>query len=243
MKQQFLIILSVVVLLFVCFSCNNEVETATTGTYSKAEKEEFIELAEQYGAEVVFIDDKFIDGKLDRKISIEEFERMLIALKGVKAEFSLPYKLFYKTPTGITIPKSRSNLGTIKENHPVGSFNIQIDTGESFSCFGEVDIFFTPVENSKRIEIRGHVSYHTLETISKKGYTYTIEPEAVEKIEPPYINEGDNGALITFSNHVMIEGRLDGVIKMRKHKVFKTTVPADYDGTEVQCTVEEWPQL
>lgn len=226
-----------VLLLFVCFSCDNNIETTneTVGTYSAAEKEEFTKLAEQYGAEVVFIGDK--PGK---KVSIEELERVLIALKDLKAEGPLRYAIFYKTPTGLTIPRSRSYQSD--EFHPVSPFYITIAEGESFSFFGEVNICFNSTGNDKLMKVSGHAAFHKGVSHSAKGYTYTVDirDESIEKIEPSQFTKIEDVSEIKFITEIHVKIELNGEILINEPKKFVTTIPIHaLSGTEVNCSIRD----
>ncbi len=236
MKNKLLLIISIVAFFSTCFSCDNNVETSymDEGTYSEAEKEEFKKLAAQYGSEVIFSDDK-----IDRKIPIAEFERMLVALKSLKAEYPLKYSILYSTPTGLMIPSSR--VYQSKEHHPVSVFTVEVEEGEGFYCMGEVVVTFSTtgdINDSSRVS--GNLSFNMLESFSEKGYWFSMRPDGGESVDPIKVKKGDGTTSISVRKNFILEARLANTLMIRKTKVFSTTVPTDQEGTSVNCTVRDY---
>lgn len=231
MKTKFITTLSVVLLLIISSSCNNEEEIMTVGTYSDAEKAEFRELAEQYGAEVYFD-----DAKPDKKVSIQEFERMLKALRDLKAEFPISYSLSYETPTKVSVPKSRTYSSN--ENHPVASFTANFGAGENVTFFGNVNVSFTSTGNGETINVGGRFTFRIYEINSSHGYKYSITADGVEKIEPKELKKGDNKDHITFTRYnVMFRVDMSQGLWTNKEKTFSVSVPTNMDEIPVYCSV------
>lgn len=224
-------LVSLLLLIIFCFSCNNE-EISPVPSYSPMEQKEIIDLANKYNVKVYF---KETSNK--KKMSLGEIEKLLQDLNNLQCEFSIPYMFTYGTSTKTMIPQTRSTINKT-ETFNIAHFTINIEDGESVTATGLAHLTFIGRDpENKLISLSEQVSFHTHESDSQKGYRYSVSCDHAETIEPTYITSEDlkkfSGATIRTSLSIYATSK---GLAFNSTKQCKISVPTK-EGEEATCSI------
>lgn len=176
-------LVSLLLLITLCFSCDNEDMVSNQRlSYSIAEQNEMINLAKKYNVDI-----QFKEEFTEKKMSLDELEKLLQSLANFQCEFPIPYTLTYGTSAKVTVPQTRQSFPS--EHFTIVPFTVTIEEGESITISGTATVSYILTGTGKHTlcNISGHVSFYVTESSSEKGYRYGVTSTGSEQVKPTYV--------------------------------------------------------